>query len=245
MNANGNNGFEFTSTLTKKETIATLIYFPFHLILVPMILGIMLSSGKISETDANIMCYAVGLMYFLIVDVKYLRREFDPLCDNILGCLWQVVLCYAIMMAINMIVSGTITGIEYIFSGNEVLTENQNNDAIVDMAGREMGKTKAIAVFLAPIVEEVLFRGGLFCTIHKKNRLLAYAVSMLAFSVYHVWGYAAADPTYWIYIIQYIPASYVLCRCYEKTNSIWASIMLHMCVNNIALQVLTAAEELL
>ena len=65
---------------------------------------------------------------------------------------------------------------------------------------------KAALVYLGPLTEELLFRAGLFGTLRHKNRAAAYAVSMLAFSVYHVWGYALDDPGYWIFLLQYLPA---------------------------------------
>ena len=102
-----------------------------------------------------------------------------------------------------------------------------------------------MAVFLAPLTEEVLFRGAVFNGIRKTNRIAAYAVSMVLFSVYHIWGYAVEDPSYWLYTLQYLPAAFLLCRCYERTNSIWCSIFFHMLVNHISMKMLMLLEELL
>ena len=43
-----------------------------------------------------------------------------------------------------------------------------------------------------------------------------------------------------IYLLQYLPISYLLCRCYERTNSIWGSIFLHMLVNGVSMWLLYA-----
>ena len=51
---------------------------------------------------------------------------------------------------------------------------------------------KAVSIFLVPIVEEMLFRGVVFGSIRPRSRLWAYVVSVAAFSVYHVWSFAAA-----------------------------------------------------
>ena len=77
------------------------------------------------------------------------------------------------------------------------------------------------------------------------SRAAAYAASMLLFSVYHIWGYAAADPTAWLYLLQYLPASFLLARIYEKTNTLWASIFLHMTVNGVAMMAISALGKLL
>ena len=68
---------------------------------------------------------------------------------------------------------------------------------------------------------------------------------VLLFAVYHVWGYALYDPMAWIFAVQYIPVGFLLCRVYERTDSIWGSILFHMLINFLALNALTALEKLL
>ena len=70
-------------------------------------------------------------------------------------------------------------------------------------------------------------------------------MSMLLFALYHVWAYALESPVYLLYILQYLPISYLLCRCYERTDSIWSSIFLHMLVNAVSIRALRILEELL
>ena len=48
-----------------------------------------------------------------------------------------------------------------------------------------------------------------------------------------------------IYMSPYVPVSLLLCRVYERTNSIWGSIFFHMLVNYIAMNALKALEALL
>ena len=117
--------------------------------------------------------------------------------------------------------------------------DNPNNSAIEEMLEQDRGIIIAMTVFLAPIVEECIFRGGLFCGLYRKNRYLAYVVSIVLFSVYHVWQYALAaqDISYLLYAISYIPASVALCWAYERSGSIWTSIFFHMSFNAYALTV--------
>ena len=49
----------------------------------------------------------------------------------------------------------------------------------------------------------------------------------------------------WLYIVQYLPVSYLLVRCYERTDSIWCSIFLHMIINGVSLRALTLLQELM
>ena len=45
--------------------------------------------------------------------------------------------------------------------------------------------------------------------------------------------------------IQYIPVSFLLCRVYERTNTIWSSIFFHMLVNWVSMNALKMLEALL
>jgi len=89
-----------------------------------------------------------------------------------------------------------------------------------------------------------MFRAGVFGLLRKYNRVAAYAASMILFSVYHIWAYAISDASYWIYVIQYLPVAFLLCRCYERCNSIWGSIGLHMLVNGMSMWALNALSNL-
>ena len=226
----------FTSRMGRGERIAALVYLPLHVFLLPLALGALMPRAfpDMGEAELNFLYYAVGLSYMLFFQTRFLRRDFDPLCDRVLDCLIEICVCYGIMLLLNMAVNGLLS---------LALTDNPNNSSIMDMAGMDMGKVAATAVFLAPIVEELLFRAGIFSLI--RTRWLAYAVSILLFSAYHIWGYALGEPGNWIYIIQYVPASFVLCRCYERTNTIWGSIFLHMLINGVSLSILSAVEGML
>lgn len=114
---------------------------------------------------------------------------------------------------------------------------NPNTEAISDIAGMNYGTVFGMAVFMAPIVEEMIFRAGLFGLVRKTNRIAAYAVSMAAFALYHLNGFPSGGQS-WLFVLQYVPVSFLLCRSYEKTNCIWTSIFLHMTVNAVSMQIL-------
>lgn len=230
---------EFTSRLEKREAIAALVYLPVHVFLLPVLLGFAVTLGLLEETsDAalNLIYYGVGIVYMFLFLRRFLRRDFDPLCDRPLRCLLEICICYGLMLVLNLCVNRLLSLMPL---------DNPNNAAISDMAGMEYGKVAAMAVFMAPIIEELMFRAGIFGLLRRCSRVLGYAVSIVAFSLYHVWSYALWNPSYWIYALQYVPVSYLLCRCYEKTNSIWSSIFLHMFINGVSVRALMLMEELL
>ena len=220
----------FTSRLTKGETIAALVWIPMHIIALPNILGLLNRAGRIDVSTANLVLYAAGMLYMLIVLGRFLRREFDPLCDRPFFCLLQVAGSYVAMLFFN----AAFAAILLLISGEEIVA-NPNNQAVTGLAESNPGIINATGIFLAPIVEELMFRAGIFGTIRRKNRVLAYIVSMLAFGIYHVWAYLPENPLYLLFIIQYLPVSWLLCRCYEKTNTIWTPIFLHMLVNAVSM----------
>ena len=229
----------FTSRLSKKETVAVLAWLPVHLWLLPLLLQQLMNRGAMDDVAANVICYTLGVLYMLGLLFPFLRRDFDPLCDRPGYCLLEILGNYGLMYLCNLVIAGLMT----VVLGQS--GENPNNAGLMEMAGRSWNQMSAMAVFMAPIVEECLFRAGIFGTLRHYKRWAAYLVATLAFSFYHVWSYALVDPIYWLYFIQYVPVSLLLCRVYERTNSIWGSIFFHMLVNYIAMNALKALEALL
>ena len=228
----------FTSRQTKGEAIAALVYIPVHVVILPMLLSLVLLRFFSNASTAlfNLIYYGIGLAYMLLFQMKFLRRDFDPLCDRPIGCLLEVLAGYGLMLLLNIALNGLLS----LFPA-----DNPNNAAVIDMAGIDMNSVSAMAVFMAPIVEELMFRAGVFGLLRRRSRVLAYAASILLFSVYHVWSFALIDPWALIYLIQYIPASFVLCRCYERSNTIWGPIFLHMLINGVSLSLISALGDLL
>ena len=226
----------FTSRQGRAEWILSLLWIPIHVFGLPSLLVLLFP--QITESTLNLACYAIGAVFLLLTQFRFLRRDFDPLCDRPVRVLLEVLIAYGAMLLFNMAVSGLLLAVMD-------TVENPNNAAVVEMAQVDSGPIAALAVFLAPLVEELMFRAGIFGALRHKNRLLAYLVVMILFPVYHILGYALNDPMTWVYVLQYIPVSYLLCRVYERTNTIWASIAFHMLVNFIALNALTTLEKLL
>ncbi|MCR5575384.1 MAG: CPBP family intramembrane metalloprotease [Oscillospiraceae bacterium] len=226
---------EFTSALSRTETIQVLAWLPMHLLLLPWAFSVLSDRGMLTPVWANVLYYGLGFGYMLSAAFRFLRRDFDPLYDRPFFVAGQVAYGYLGMLLFNILIGMLISDLTAL--------ENANNAGLHSLVDVSYGPMKAALVYLAPLTEEMLFRAGLFGTLRKKNRLLAYAVSMLAFSLYHVWNYAAADPAYWIYLLQYLPAGWLLARCYERTNSIWGSVFFHMLTNALALELYRAVLQ--
>ncbi len=226
----------FTSRQTRPELAAALFWLPVHLFLLPRLLLALFPA--LDDSGLNLAVYGAGAVWMLLTQFGFLRRDFDALCDRPGRVLREVLLCYGAMLLFNLAVNGILM----LFLEE---AENPNNAAVVDMAIAREGPMQAMAVFLAPITEELMFRAGIFGALRRKSRPAAYLACMLLFSVYHVWGYALSDPMAWLFVVQYLPVSYLLCRCYERTNTVWGCVFFHMLINFIALHALTLLERLL
>lgn len=142
--------------------------------------------------------------------------------------IWAVVQLAALYICVNDLAVRLMNTVE----------GNPNTGAVIEMAQSESGLIFGVSVFMAPIVEELIFRAGVFGVLRKRNRVLAYFVSILMFSFYHIAAFVMSAPINVLYILQYLPISFLLCRSYEKTNCIWTSIFLHMAVNAVSMQIL-------
>lgn len=223
------------SDMERWERILSLCYLPLHIAVVPTLALLLLQKLGADEDLLNFTVYALGAVILVLIGRKFLRRDFDRLCDRPGFVILQVLLCYGAMLFMNLAVNSVLM----LFLG-EGVTENPNNQEVISVAGKSAGSMRAAAVFLAPVMEEIIFRGGIFGGLRKRSRVLAYGVSMLLFSFYHVLPYVTEDPIYLLYVLQYLPASFLLCRCYEHTDTIWGSIFLHMLINGVSFAAMEA-----
>lgn len=220
----------FTDPMTRRERIGAWIYLPLHAVGIPLLLSLLATlwpDGNLSETALNIFYYALGAAFTLIFLWKYLRRAFDVPAEHPFGVLFTLVLSYMVALMLSWAVQLLTLGL-----GLD-LSATPNNETVMDMAGQGFNAVFAMSVFLAPLVEEPLFRGAVFGSIYHKNRYAAYAVSTLLFALYHVWQYVAVygDASYLLYMLNYVPASVALAFAYERSGSIWVPMALHAAIN--------------
>jgi membrane protease YdiL (CAAX protease family) len=98
-------------------------------------------------------------------------------------------------------------------------------------------------VIVAPIAEELLFRGYLFGKLKKTIPVwLAILVTSLVFGAFHLFNSGALA---WDLAIDTFALSIILCLLRVVTGSIWSSILLHMVKNGIAFYILFISPTLL
>lgn len=226
--------------MKKSEKIFGWLYLPLHMFLLGNLIyifyiNVLRPNGiELTDPEINAVFYGFGFVMITIFMFRFLKSSFYDLCDNKLNTVKSVIFGYIIYYAMLYVVSLILM---FVLKGE---ISNPNNNAVSDLAKLNPNTMMAVAVLLAPFVEEALFRGIVFGSIRNKSRILAYVVSTLIFSVYHLWSYFTTgfDWSVLIYLLQYIPGSVALAWCYEHSRNIWGSVLLHMIINFVSLKII-------
>ena len=216
---------------TKRQRLWGLIYLaldqtvlPFLLVLLLRLLPLKLTSGQFNGICIGINCIATVLIFRTLLS-KELRR----IPGRIGKLLAYTVLGLILYWIANLYVSFTIGMLLPDFT-------NVNDASIEAMVTQDYWIMGITTVILAPISEELLFRGALFAGFYNRNRFLAYFLSMLLFSAVHVVGYIGMYPigTLLVCLVQYFPAAFCLCWIYVRADSILPPILIHATINLLA-----------
>ena len=224
-----------TSYMSPGEQIAGVVFFVIYLVVLPFATDPLfralekLLAVNISGTVQNMIYYYVLFAVTVIIFHKFLMRTSRQFADN-LGIACKSVLVGLVgLYGLNELV--------YRLS-NLVITNRTNlNDTTISAQIQDAPRvTLLIVIFLAPFVEEVLFRGLVFGGLRHKSRLGAYAASCALFALAHVWQYALGghDVTYLALALEYLAPGLVFCWAYEHSGTLWTSILLHAAVNAVA-----------
>lgn len=184
---------------------------------------------SLGESVRNAIYYYVVFALVVIVFWGYLGRTTRAFLDRPGGVLASAGLGLIAFYGLNEICS-RLLGLA--LEGQV----NLNDEAIVGRMVDAPRTTILIVVVLAPVVEETLFRGYVFGNLREVHRGLAYLVSCLLFAFLHVWQFAAArgDLTYLLLMAQYLVPGAVMAWTYERSGSLWGSVLLHGVVNGLA-----------
>ena len=221
--------------MTAGEQIAGVVFFVIYLLVLPFVttplfnLAERLLDTTISGAMRNILYYYILFAVTLIIFHGFLARTSRRLLDNLgLACK---------SAAVGLVGLYGLNELVYRLT-NLIFTNrtNLNDTTISAQIDDAPHMTLLIVIFLAPFVEEVLFRGLVFGNLKSKSRALAYAVSCLLFALLHVWQFAVVkqDVTYFLLMIQYLVPGLVLAWAYDHSGTLWSSIALHAAANALS-----------
>ena len=218
----------------KTDLLLLAVYFLLYLLLIPVLLAFAAESSAFFEKNSMAVYGLSGLLTLLIffgVKHKMLREDFSKFRERLGKNLRVVILAQLIIFLCNIPINLTLLhfGIQ-----------NQNQNMLGGLAeGGYLWFLVFLALFFAPVVEELVFRNILFNRIYGKSPVLAYLVSILSFSLLH--GAAAlrsGKPKDMLAILSYVPLAFFLCRLYATRKSMAFPIALHFLNNSIAVVLL-------
>ena len=227
------------SPLRKGEIIGGFIYLPMYLIGTQLLLSLLfkLLSMDLTADDTilwlNFGYNLVNLIAILLIFRRFLLGQLRSFSGSVGRIIGTIFLGYAIVYGGNFIINLVtvllkLSGLDY---------SNANQNAVADLVLARPLLTLPMVVLAAPIVEETLFRGLIFGLLHRKSRVLAYAVSMILFAGLHVYQPLMLGEVWYnvlISFLTYLPMGFALAWVFARCRSLWGSIALHALNNTVA-----------
>ena len=222
--------------MNRTERVAGTIFFLVYLLVMPLLatrifdlLEVVLDT-TINDSLRNVLYYYTLFAVTVLLFHSYLAHTSGRFLDNL-----------------NRALSTMLLGLLVFYGANELLFRvcnvlfnsrtNLNDMTIAASINAAPRLTALIIVFLAPFVEEVLFRGLVFGCLKEKSRVAAYVISCVLFAFMHVWTFALSswDWSYLILMLQYLVPGLVFAWAFDHSGTLWTSILLHATVNALAL----------
>ena len=224
-----------TTYMTYGEQIAGVVFFVIYLLVLPFVtnplfdLAGRLLAVSISAAMRDVLYYYILFAVTIIIFHGFLARPSRHLMDNLGGACKTAAAGLVGLYGLNELVY-RLTNL--IFTNRT----NLNDTAISAQIDDAPHMTLLIVIFLAPFVEEVLFRGLVFGNLRNKGRVPAYLISGLLFAFLHLWQFVLVhqDTAYFLVLLQYLVPGLVLAGVYEYSGTLWSSIAVHAAVNALA-----------
>ena len=218
--------------MSRSEKIWGWLYLAFSLIALPTLLNLLNSklAAPLDEGTLNFAFYCVNFLAICCIFSSFLSDSLVAAWRDLWNFIQAVVLGYVALWAATKALNFAMSYLLPNF-------ENINDSAITSMAHTGYTLTAISVVILAPIAEEVLYRGLIFRNLYRSSQVAAYLLSMAAFAAIHVLGYIGSQSvtTLVICFLQYLPAGLCLAWTYTKADNIVAPIVVHALVNAVAI----------
>ncbi len=226
--------------LRRGEIIGGIIYWPCYLLVTQVVLALVLHLLGINIAAQpgflllNLLFLAVNFVVVAIIFHRFLWQQAKVACRQFGRTLLYVMAGLGLYFASNLLLGAALN---VVTTALDLEITNINNEAVQQMARQSYLPMLLMTVICAPVTEECLCRGLLFCGLYGRSRFWAYLLSMLAFAGIHVYGTAFGQPLVQtlLCLVQYLPAGLWLAWVYRKSQSIWASILLHGAINLAAM----------
>lgn len=160
---------------------------------------------------------------------------------------WMDMLLSPPAFVVYIIASGLVMAIVTSLLSSVDLTQAQQLPFSQNMLGASWQYALAFLtlVIIAPLAEELLFRGYLYGKLRKTAPIwVAVLITSITFGVAHLWA-GPGNALQWAVMIDTFVLSIMLCFLREYTGAIWASFLVHAIKNGLAFYLLFINPQVL
>lgn len=206
----------------RRETLLGLLWLAGSATVLPRLAMLLpLSAGKI-----NLIVSSVNLLAILLIFFSFLKANVKVALARPLPVILWAIIGYLGYLVLTQLVTALIFHVYPEF-------ENINDRNIHQMLHQDLYPLAVSTILFVPVTEEVLYRGLLFRKLYDRYPVLAYFISMIAFSAIHLLGYTGSLTPIELVLsfLQYLPAGLCLILCYRLTGTVITPVLMHMLVN--------------
>ena len=214
--------------MTHSEKHIGWIYWGLQLLVLPVAMSMLLEHFAVELSDAkfNFVFFALNFVCLTVILRRFLGKNAILALQQPFRTLRYAFGAFAIFW-ISTTLIGAVT--KYFAPG----FSNVNDATILEMASDEYTLTAIGTVLLAPVAEELMYRGLIFDALHHRSPAGAFFVTTVVFAAIHVVGYVGIYRPLVLLLcfVQYIPAGLCLGWAYTRSGNIWAPILAHIAIN--------------
>lgn len=222
-------------SMTRRERLLGWCYLLLSMFVLPFALALpnALLEYPLSETELNLVFFGTNFIATVLIFHGFLRASILEAKEHLWKCLKAALFGFLLYRAGSIVFAVVALLLCPAFV-------NANDQNIMELFQEYPVLLTLCTVFLAPVYEELLYRGLLFQGFQRKNRLLAYVLSAGVFSAIHVVGYIGQHDllTLALCFVQYLPGGIALAWAYERSDTIVAPILMHIAINQIGIAAL-------
>ena len=226
---------KFSTKPSRRETIGGSIYLFLYIFVLTWLVPVAVHFLKpdFNAAQMNFVYFGVNFAATTVIFRKYLLRSLDDALFIGFPTLWYALLGYLGNLMLSGMVASAILDFYPEFA-------NVNDATVMGLADQNMALMFIGAVVLAPVTEELLFRGLIFRGLYDRSPLAAHLVTMVLFSLIHVTGYIGVYDWKLLFccFLQYLAPAYCLNFAYQQSGTIFSSIAMHMITNLMAFAVM-------
>ena len=222
----------FSTKPSRRETLWGGIYLLLYMFVLSWLvpLAAMLVSRDLDAAQINFIYFGVNFIATTVIFRKYLIQSLKDSLRVGLRTLKYGLLGYLGSVLLSGMVASAILNVYPEFA-------NVNDSTVAGLVEQNMPLMAIGAVILAPVTEELLFRGLIFRGLYDRSPLVAHLLTMVLFSGIHILGYIGVYDTKLLFFcfLQYLAPAYCLNFAYRQSGTILAPILMHMLTNLLAL----------